>query len=199
MDCSPASLLGQEHPLVLALERYRAAVARSLAVGAVLAGALLALASGEDAALVVVLAAAVVELGLVLGVAVRAGTKRELVLELISEGHADVPIAEVEHARAQLARPEAHEKLAHDLDDLREQATAWRPTLPMPRVTFHPRVIRAVAPELERLAADVRSADAALPGLAQLERSLRDGTSPLYGASAEALRQHLRQIRFLLA
>jgi hypothetical protein len=195
---NPASALGPEHPLVLALERYRDAVSRSLAVGALLVGALVALASGERTALVLVVTAALVELVLLFGVAARAGAKRELVLDLISEGHVDLPIAEVEHTRALLARPETHERLAHDLEEMRRQAAAWRPAFPMPRLIFQPRVIRAVASELEQVAALVRRDDAGLPGLAQLERSLRDGTSPLYGASSELLRQHLRQIRYML-
>jgi hypothetical protein len=199
IDPPPDMLLGPEHPLVRVLERQRLAIARSIVVGALLAAGLAALIAGLAAALALVVAAAIVELVLVTGVAGLSADKRTRVLELISAGGGELPIAAVEQASARLSAPDARRRLARDLDALRAEAARPLPMFPMPRTTFNPRVIAAVAPTLEEIAVLLQAEHPGLPGIALLERMLGDGTSSLYGDSAELLRQDLRRVRYLLA
>jgi hypothetical protein len=199
MNPRPDTLLGPEHPLVRVLERQRVAIERSLAVGALLSAGVAALVAGLAAALPLVVGAAVVELVLVSGVAALAVTKRTRVLELISAGGGELPIAAVEQASARLLAPEARRRLARDLDALRAEAEQPRPMFFGARTTYNRRVIAEVAPALAEIAALLQAEDASLPGLALLECMLGDGSSSLYGDDAELLRQDLRRLRFLLA
>ena len=56
----------------------------------------------------------------------------------------------------------------------------------------------AVAPDLATLAAQLRSADTNLRGVAAVERLLIDGTSSLYGQDDTLLSEELHRIRYLL-
>jgi hypothetical protein len=194
----PGALLGPEHPLVRVLEHRRLVLRWSAAVGLLLSAGIAALLAGFAVAVALVLAAGVVELVLACGVAATAVGIRARALELISAGGGNVPIAAVQRIRAWLASAAARQRLARDLEALHESAVAWNPILAGQRMTFQPRVIIAVAPDLEELAARLRAGPAELRGVALLERSLSDGCSPLYGADPEELRQHLHRIRFLL-
>jgi hypothetical protein len=56
----------------------------------------------------------------------------------------------------------------------------------------------AVAPDLATLAAQLRSGDTNLRGVAGAERLLIDGTSSLYGQDENLLSEELHRIRYLL-
>src|SRR5215211_4132788 len=87
--------------------------------------------------------------------------------------------------------------LARWLDQTR--AEAYRPVHGQSaRPLFCPRVVRAVASDMADIAALLRSEDSELRGIAQVERLLGDGGSALYGHDADALREELHRIRFLL-
>jgi hypothetical protein len=199
MDPPPDALLGPEHPLARVLARRRLALERALLVGVLLAAGGVALAAGLAAALPLVVAAGVVELVLVGLVVALGASRRARVLELISAGGGDMPIAAVEQAGARLRSDATRRRLARDLDELGAAAAAWTPVFPPQRLTFDPVAIAAVAADLEEISARLRSGQAGVAGIALLERSLGDGSSPLYGADPELLRQHLHRIRFLLA
>ena len=66
------------------------------------------------------------------------------------------------------------------------------------RPIFSVRVIVAVAPDLATLAAQLRSADTNLRGVAAAERLLIDGTSSLYGQDENLLSEELHRIHYLL-
>jgi hypothetical protein len=194
----PQALLGPEHPLVRVLERRRLAQRWALAVGLLLAAGVVALIAGARAALALVASAGVVESAIALGLAATIVNTRARALELISAGDGNLPIAAVQRVRARLAGVGERRRLARDLDSLREIAAEWSPLLLGPRTVCQPRVIVAVAQDLEQIAARLRAEPAGLRGIALLERSLSDGCSPFYGSDPELLRQHLHRIRFLL-
>jgi hypothetical protein len=87
--------------------------------------------------------------------------------------------------------------LARWLDGIR--AEAEHPIrAPRARPIFSVRVIASVAPDLATIAAQLRSEDAGLRGVAATERLLVDGTSSLYGRDENLLCEELHRIRYLL-
>jgi hypothetical protein len=59
-------------------------------------------------------------------------------------------------------------------------------------------VVAAVTGELGEIARLLRSGEAAVRGVAMLERLLTDGASALYGEDVRTLREELHRIRFIL-
>ncbi len=196
-DPSADALLGADHPLARALERRRRLFEQSLVVAAVLSASIVALADGLAAALAFVAAAAIVEVALVCSVAMLSCSKRAHVLDLIVEGRGDLPLHDLARERRCLLDRRHQHRLADWLDGIRREAQepvrAGRA-----RPIFSVRVIVAVAPDLATLAAQLRSADTNLRGVAAAERLLIDGTSSLYGQDENLLAEELHRIHYLL-
>jgi len=194
---SADALLGADHPLARVLERRRALLEQSLVVAAVLSASIVAFADGLPVALAFVVAAAIVQSALVCSVAMLSCSKRAHVLDLIVEGRGDLPLHDVARERRCLLDRRHQHQLAGWLDGIRREAEepvrAGRA-----RPIFSVRVIVAVAPDLATLAAQLRSGDANLRGVAAAERLLIDGTSSLYGQDESLLSEELHRIRYLL-
>ena len=190
-------LLGADHPLARVLERRRRLLEQSLVVAAVLSASIVALADGLRAARALVVAAAIVQSVLVCGVAMLSCSRRAHVLDLIVEGRGDLPLHDLARERRCLLDRGHQHRLADWLDGIRREAEepvrAGRA-----RPIFSVRVIVAVAPDLATLAAQLRSADTNLRGVAAVERLLIDGTSSLYGEDETLLCEELHRIRYLL-
>lgn len=195
---SARALLGDDHPLARVSERVGVLRDQSLAVGAVLFASIAALVAGEAAASWFVIAATVVQAALGFGAALLAQTRHDCVLDVIIDGHGSLPLIAVQRQRRRLHDPAHRAFLARWLDGLRHDAQRPTPTLPNARPVYSARVIAAVAPDLQQIAGLLHSSHARLRGIALTERTLRDGTSPLYGQDVELLRQELHRIRLLL-
>jgi hypothetical protein len=191
---SPAELLGQNHPLVRGNELRGNLLRQSLVTAAaVLLGAIGA-ATGRGWGLPLLVAAAIVELGLVLGLALLAGLQRERARELIIAGRGGLPLPALERERRRLQRPGRGAGLADALEDLVRAAERWPTIVPTARPVFDPREVRVVATELRAIAARLRANTVAVRAVARVERLLSSDSSPLYGREPEALRHELRCI-----
>ena len=170
---------------------------QSLVVAAVLSASIVALADGLPAALAFVVAAAIVQSVLVCSVAMLSCSRRAHVLDLIVEGRGDLPLHDLARERRRLLDRGHQHQLADWLDGIRREAE--EPVrAARARPIFSVRVIVAVAPDLATLAAQLRSADPNLRGVAAAERLLIDGTSSLYGHDDTLLSEDLHRIRYLL-
>ncbi len=166
---------------------------QAIAVAVVLCAGAIAELEGVHAARVLVAAGLVVELVVVAVAGAHVSTRRDSVLEMISEGRGGLPLRAVERARRRLASAPHQLRLARWLDAMRHEAE--QPVRVRPIYTR--RVILAVAPELALLADHLRTGEARLRGVAATERLLVDGTSALYGPDERPLREELRRIRYL--
>ena len=192
------SVLGREHPLARATDQVTVAIDRCLAVSALLVVGVLALIDGLAVGPPLVFASVTV-LAALLAVLEDKTTARDLrALELIGEGRGDLPIGAVMRVRRRLLDPVQRERLARSLDVYCAEAARPAEQRHAIRPVYDPRVVTALSTELAEVARLVRG-DGGLRGLARAERLVVDGCSALYGSSEAALRQELRQIRFLLA
>ena len=194
---SADALLGADHPLPRVLERRRAVLEQSLVVAVVLTASIVALADGLPVALAFVVAAAIVQSVLVCSVVMLSCSRRAHVLDLIVEGRADLPLHDLTRERRRLLDRGHQRQLAGWFDGIRREAE--EPVrAARARPIFSVRVVVAVGPDLATLAAQLRSEDANLRGVAAAERLLIDGTSSLYGQDENVLSEELHRIRYLL-
>ena len=170
---------------------------QSLVVAVVLSASIVALADGVPAALAFVVATAIVESVLVCDVAMLSCSKRDHVLDLIVEGRGDLPLPALRASGDVFSIADINISWRDWLDGIRREAE--EPVrAARARPIFSVRVIVAVAPDLATLAAQLRSADTNLRGVAAVERLLIDGTSSLYGQDDTLLSEELHRIRYLL-
>ena len=168
-------------------------------VTAVQAAGVVFLAGGMAFGLSLVVAAAVVQVGLACRVAVlRALPGARLCLELIVAGHATLPLPCIERSRRRLLDGRTAELLATSIDDM--VATAARPAeatraLPAGGPARDPRGRPGASPGGRRFCAP----DPAVRGVALVEWLLTSAATPLYGSEVEPLRQELRRALYLLA
>jgi hypothetical protein len=197
-DPSAAALLGSDHPLVRAADRFSLRVQQSLIVAALLSGSSIALVEGLSAALSFVVAAAVVLAAFVCGAVVAAWAKRERALDLIIEGRGYFPLDVINRERRRLLDPNHRDALARSLDGMRVEAENPVHRRPLAPPVFSARAIAAVASDLTDIARLLCDDHASPRGVAMARRLLFDGTSPLDGEDVGLLREELHRIRFLL-
>ena len=197
-DASARAFLGAEHPLARACEWLSALLRQALVLAALGALGLIALAEGIVAAPALLASVAAVGLALGLAGAALGHRKRRHALHLIAAGREDLPIAAVRRERCRLREPRHRDELAHWLDAICREAQHVGPRPLYARPLFFPPTIRAVQSELAEIASALGRKGAGARGVLRLQRLLEQGGSPLYGHDAEALRQELRVIRFLL-
>lgn len=188
--------LGAGHPLVVVLGRVEGVFEQMVLVTGVQAAGVLMFSGRLRLSLLI--AAAVVQLALLSVLAALRLRRGELCLELIVAGRATLPLACIGRVRGRLLDPNTREQLAKSLDEVVELAALRRPRPGAPRPLCDVRVIRAVAPELSQIASLLRGAQPSVRGVALVEWLLSSAGTPLYGASAEALRQELGRARYLL-
>ena len=192
-------LLGPEHPLLRVVDDMRTRRTQAGVVLGLFAASAAAALAGVSAARPVLAAAALVQVALACSLALLSAGRRDRALDLIIEGGPDLALAPVARERARLVDPRRRAELSHSLDGLRREAAQRRLRGVSDRPLYVGRVIAAVAADIAETAHRLRSADAALAGVAMAERLLTRHDSPLYGESAEVLRVELRRCRFLLA
>jgi hypothetical protein len=188
--------LGAGHPLVVVLGRVEGVFEQMVLVTGVQAAGVLMF-SGRFR-LSWLIAAAVVQLALLSVLAALRLRRGELCLELIVAGRASLPLACLGRVRGRLLDPHTWEQLAESLDEVVELAALRRPRPGAPRPLCDVRVIRAVAPDLSQIASLLRGAQPSVRGVALVDWLLTSAATPLYGASAEPLRQELGRARYLL-
>ena len=190
---SPADLLGPNHPIARGEGLRRDLWRQSLVTAAaVLLGATAA--SAHRWGLPLLVAAAIVQLALAIGLALHAELQRERARELIIAGRNDLPLPVLRRERRRLQRRRRRRGLAHALEDLAQAAERWPMLVPTCRPVFDPRQVRAAAPRLRAIAARLRASTVSLRALARVERLLTSGASPLYGREPEELRHELKRI-----
>jgi hypothetical protein len=188
--------LGAGHPLVGVLSQLEFVFEQMLVVTAAqVAGVVL---FSGNLGLSVVVAGAVVQVGLGCALALLALRRRQLCLELIVEGHARLPLACVRRVRRRLLDPRTLEQLARWVDELVELAAATTPGAARCRPLCEVRVIRPVTPELRQIASLLRGPGPSVRGVALAEWILTSPATPLYGSCVEALRRELGRARYLL-
>ena len=111
----PASLLGDEHPLVVALEDHRRAVERCVGVLGLLALAALAALAGLDRATWVLACGAGVGLVLAASLWARTTLRNAEVLALIIRGDGAIPVRAVRRTRERLRSEDRRAGLARSL------------------------------------------------------------------------------------
>jgi hypothetical protein len=196
---APAALLGADHPLVRDLERLAVAVNQFVLVAAVCFGSAGAWLEGSSAAVSIVAAAAAVDLVLAARVAVLRESRRVHVLELISEGHADLPIVAVERMRGRLRRARHRQRLVTGIDALLAPEVQRCDPVMIPWRFLPADVIAPIRRELVEIGALLRDDSAGLPGIALMELLLTDGRSTLHRAEPRRLHEDLCRARFLLS
>jgi hypothetical protein len=188
--------LGAGHPLVGVLGRVEGVFEQMVVVAGVQAAGVLMFSGRLRLSLLI--AAAVVQLALLSVLAALRLRRGELCLELIVAGRGSLPLACIGRVRGRLRDPHTREELAKSLDEVVELAALRRPRPGAPRPLCDVRVIRAVAPELSQIALLLRGAQPSVRGVALVAWLLTSAATPLYGASAEPLRQELGRARYLL-
>jgi hypothetical protein len=194
-----SALLGIDHPLVRDLERLAVLRRQASVVAAVFVGSAAALYEGASAAIALVVGAAATQLLLACrGVVVRE-SGRAHVLDLISEGHAALPIPAVEHMCARLRRERHRRRLARSVEALLDAKIGGFDVATTPWRFMRTDLVAPIRHELSTVAALLRDDDAGVSGIAMLERLLCDGSSSLHSDNPRLVRDDLRRARFLLA
>jgi hypothetical protein len=195
---STRELLGPAHPLTRVEDKFTVLRTRSLVVAAVLCAGIAALFDGLATGLPLVIAAVVVEAALGCRAVMLADSRREHALDLIAQGHGDLPIDAVARKRRHLLDPARRRRLAKSFDEIRNEALHPAPRQARVRPIFNPRVITATAPELTTIACLLGDDDTRLRGVAMAQQLLTQGGSPLYRSDLRLLREELRRIHYHL-
>jgi hypothetical protein len=196
---SASVFLGEDHSLTRVLRRLAIVQKQSLAVAVLMSGAVVGLALDESWALSTVVTAATVQAVLAFAGLLLAQHKRELVLDLIIDGHADLPVAAVSRHVRRLLEPGTRADLAARIDRVIKAALMPpRPGFLTPTLAMNAATVAPLVPELRAIARLLRTQPADTRGIALAEQLLTDGRSALYGPEVAALRQELERLRFLL-
>jgi hypothetical protein len=191
---SPAALLGPNHPLVRGHELRGDLRRQSLLTAAAVVLGAIGTASGRSWGLPLLVAAAIVQLGLVIALALLSAAQRERARELIIARRGGLPLPALERELLRLQRPRLRAGLADALEELVRAAERWPRLVPTSRPVFDPRQVQAAAAELRAIAARLRASRDAVRAVARVQRLLTSGASPLYGREPEALRDELMRI-----
>jgi hypothetical protein len=124
---------------------------------------------------------------------------REQAQELISAGYAVPSLRSIDAERRRLCARTARERAARRLERLVSEALDWprysAPSRPLPEI----RRLAPVAPELQQVAALLRSESVHVTGVARAMRLLDGGTdSVLFSGDVERVRRELELVRWRL-
>lgn len=194
-----AAVLGAGHPLARAAAALRVVRLDALAVlGAVGAGAA-ALAAGVPAAAAWLSASLVVELALVIAYAFLTQVVHELARDLVADGRAGLPLAEVAAARERLASPQYRAGLARSLERALDAAERWPDLWIASRPPPGVRTLVPLASDVREIVELLRKGEAPLRAVALVDRLLSGGyDATLYAGDRSTLRAELGRIRFEL-
>ena len=191
---SAAEFLGPHHPLARGEELRRDLRRQSLVTTPALVLGAFGTVSARGWGLPLLVAAAIVQLGLGVVLTLHAQLQRERARELIIDGRAGLPLLALERESRRLQRRRHVRGLAGALESLVRAAERWPRLVPTSRPVFDPRQVRAAAAELRAIAARLRAGTVAVRAVARIERLLTSGASPLYGREPEALHHELMRI-----
>jgi hypothetical protein len=193
------SVLGEEHPLsrmadtAHALARQAASTATMLAIG------VLAVADHRDWGIPMLCAAGLVELAALSGYILARHAQRDHVLRLIACGRSELPLPEVSREVRRIASPQHASQLARRLQRAFDEARRWHELTRSSRPPHGIRALGAHESDVDAILRQLRSGDAATPGVALLELMLcGSDESALYAGDKDALAEQLRRIRHLL-
>lgn len=196
-ESSAARILGSAHPLARALDRRTALHVELLVEALLLVGGCVGLMTGAEAALPLAITAGMVAAGTGARLMFVKAQIHSAVLVLLAEGRDRLPVGEVQEARARLLDVRRRQREARWLRDLADELGRGAPARVPPLIS--PRVVAAVRAELVAAAADLTSEAPSVASLAVLEQLSYEPWSPLFGQDAQALREALSRVRFLLA
>jgi hypothetical protein len=192
------ALLDVDEPLLRVLEQMTVRVEQSAIVVAILSVSVAALLAGVTQALVAVVAAAVAAVPLTASFAMLTSDRRACVRDLIIEGRGTLPLPVVQRERRRLLARTTRAELARSLETLREDASRRVRCATGAPPLYTPRVVVAVAVELQMAARLLDREQVSLSGVAMTERLLNAHNSPLYGRDPMLLREELHRITFVL-
>jgi hypothetical protein len=160
----------------------------------VLAGA--AVATGHRAALAGVLGCVIAGIALAASLLMLTSDRHARILDLIANGHGELPA--VERQRRRLLTASHRAQLAHSLRSLADEAPVRRARPSSGRPLYTPRVLTALAAELHATARLLSCERVGIAGVALTELLLTAHDSALYGTDTTRLRQELHRITFAL-
>lgn len=196
---SVSVVLGADHPLARSVDAVEAVWGQWRAVAAVLTGSSVAVVEGRRWAVALTASAAIVLFGLTAVTLVQRSRRRDRALDLIIEGHEDLPVAAVQAERERLLADRTRRGLAASLEAVVTQASSRRTTRMAVLVPlFDVRVVRCVESDLQEVSRLLLIEPASARGVAVAERLITHGVSPLYGQEVEPLRDELRRLHDLL-
>ena len=188
--------LGAGHPLVVVLGRVEGVFEQMVLVTAVQAAGVVMFSGRLRLSLLI--AAAMVQLALLCVLAALRLRRGELCLELIVAGRASLPLACIGRVRGRLLDPRKWEQLARSVDEVVGLAgAASAPTRSASASVRRSGHSRGCA-RASQVASLLRGARPSVRGVALVAWLLTSAATPLYGASAEPLRQELGRARYLL-
>jgi hypothetical protein len=192
--------LGRDHPLVQATDTLALAIRQWCVVASIVIGGGIASLEGRAWAEPLTIAGAVVLVLLSTLVIGARGRRRDRAIDLILDGHDELPITAVRRERTRLASARTRAALARRFEDMLEltahphRARTWA-TRPL----YHLRVVVRATPELLEIVRLLRTQPVSVRGVASAERVIADADSPLYGWDHRALRAKLSRVADLLA
>jgi hypothetical protein len=188
-----------DHPLVQRTAALHHTARNWTYVAAVLTGSLIARVEGQRWAAGLVSSAGCVLALLSLLLLLRVQERRDCVIDLIMQGNEDLPIEMVQRARRRLIAARNRRGLARNLEELADQAVAYRTRRGgFARPLYEPGVVAEVVNELRELSAVLQTGHVSPRGVAAVERLVRRGSSSLYGRDVAALRGELYRVGTLL-
>jgi hypothetical protein len=149
-------------------------------------------------ALALTVAAAAVQLALDVRFGMLTLYRRELCRDLVIDGRGRLPLAALQRELRRLRDPRLQARLARSVEELAHTTDHCHHELGLGPPFYRSHVLAAVEPQLRDLARSLRADGAGVRGVAMLDRLITSGTSSLYGARVEPLRDELGRIRYLL-
>jgi hypothetical protein len=196
---SAVALLGADDPIVRSLDLRRDLCQQALTTTGAFAWGAVTVIVEVRWGLILLGAAALVELMLLAAIASAGSSLREQARDLIIEGRDDIDLPVFARERQRLVDPRRRARLAKALENLVQTAEHWPAIFPAARPVFDPNAVRAVASELRAIAGLLVASRQDARGVALVERLLTSGASPLYARKPEDLRSTLETILNALA
>ena len=190
------ALLGERHPLTVALTRCDSVLVHLCVLVLVHAAGLVLWWRSPEVGVPLVAGAVVAELGLSGWWLLLVQERRGACLGLIAAGEEALPLIALARERERLNSPRHQAELARSIARLITRASVSDFTRTA-RAPIHPRVLRESAAELDEIQRQMEAGDVSARAVALVEQLLSSPTSPLYGTDAGELKRQLGRVRYL--
>jgi hypothetical protein len=198
-ECQTAeALLGLSHPLVGLLYTCHTTADEIVVVAALQVAGVVLLWASAPFALALTVAAAAVQLTLDVRFGMLTLYRCEPCRDLVIDGRGRLPLAALQRELRRLRDPRLQAQLARSVENLAHPADHRHRELGLGPPLYRSQVLAAVESQLRELARSLHAEAAGVRGVAMLDRLITCGSSPLYGARVEPLRDELGRIRYLL-